>query len=762
MLAGELRGLGADDVRQLRAGVSFSGVLETAYRACLWSRLAARVLLVLRTGPAADADALYETVQRVDWGDHLGVDGTLAVDFTGTSTTIRDTQFGGVRVKDAIVDQFRSAHAGRRPSVDARAPDVRVNAHLARGRVTVSLDLSGDSLHRRGYRVDKVQVEAPLKENLAAAVLLFAAWPQEAAAGGSFLDPLCGSGTLPIEAAWIAADVAPGLLRAEGGARDERRSRGASAGTAQRTAPPRSFGLTRWKGHDDALWGTLLEEARERRDAGLSRLKAAAPGVVVRSSDHDARAIEIACSCAVRAGVADVVSLEVADLDHASPPAPHGLVAANAPYGARMGERDEAEAVCRQLGRRLRAAFGGWRAAVLAGDQHQSSQVGLPLVRETVLRNGALDCTLALFDVDAPAPERTAREAARSSLFAAPRTESAADQLANRLRKNLRHIGRTMRRRDVGCYRLYDADLPEYNLAVDVYEGWLHVQEYAPPPEIDPDRAAAHLAEAVDVLADVVDVRPDRIVVKQRRRMRGAAQYQRHAPGGATLPVTEDGLTYLVDLESYLDTGLFLDQRETRRLIRRLAGGRRFLNLFAYTSTATVCAIAGGAPSTTSVDLSATYLQWSRRNLAENGVTDVVLELAHDMGRGRDAGQRPASSRPAGVAHRLVQADCLRWIGETEAQYDLIYLDPPSFSNSKRMGGATFDVQRDHPDLIRLTVRRLLAPHGILLFSSNRRVFKLDPASFPALTLKDLSRATLAPDFARRANAHHVWRIEAH
>ena len=229
MLAGELRGLGADDVRQLRAGVSFSGALETAYRACLWSRLAARVLLVLRTGPAGDADALYETVQRVDWGEHLGVDGTLAVDFTGTSTTIRDTQFGAVRVKDAIVDQFRSAHAGRRPSVDARAPDVRVNAHLARGRVTVSLDLSGDSLHRRGYRVDRVQVEAPLKENLAAAVLLFAAWPQEAAAGGSFLDPLCGSGTLPIEAALIAADVAPGLLRAEGGGRGEGGTRGERA-----------------------------------------------------------------------------------------------------------------------------------------------------------------------------------------------------------------------------------------------------------------------------------------------------------------------------------------------------------------------------------------------------------------------------------------------------------------------------------------------------------------------------------------------------
>ena len=246
--------------------------------------------------------------------------------------------------------------------------------------------------------------------------------------------------------------------------------------------------------------------------------------------------------------------------------------------------------------------------------------------------------------------------------------------------------------------------------------------------------------------------------------MRGAEQYQRRAAGGAPLPVTEDGLTYLVDLESYLDTGLFLDQRETRRLIRRLAGGRRFLNLFAYTSTATVCADRRRRP-----------LDHLRRPVGD--VPPVVPsqprgERGHRRGprararrgaRARTRGKRRGrgSGRPAGVAHRLVQADCLRWIAEAEGQYDLIFLDPPSFSNSKRMGGATFDVQRDHPDLIRMTARRLLAPHGILLFSSNRRGFKLDPAAFPALTLKDLSRATLAPDFARRANAHHVWRIEA-
>jgi 23S rRNA (guanine2069-N7)-methyltransferase / 23S rRNA (guanine2445-N2)-methyltransferase len=773
LLAGELRGLSADHVRQARAGVSFEGTLETACRVCLWSRLASRVLLTLVIGPAGDADALYATVQRVDWDEHMDVGGTLAVDFTGTSGEIRDTRYGTVRVKDAIVDQFRERHGGRRPSVDSSSPDLRVNAHLAGGRVTVSVDLSGESLHRRSYRADKVQVEAPLKENLAAAVLLFAAWPQEAAAGGSFLDPLCGSGTLPIEAAWIAADVAPGLLRTEG----RPRTRGAAA-TASPRAAGRGFGLTRWKGRDDGLWAGVVGEARERREAGLGRLKAAAPGLVIRGADRDPRAVEVAGACVARAGLGDVVAIERAALERALPPAAHGLVATNAPYGERLGGRKESEVVCRELGRTLRSAFTGWHAAVLAGNPDQQHAIGLRPSRETTLRNGTLDCTLAYYDVAGGDTARgwsserlAARSAVRHGQFDGEGSpgpyDIASDELARRLRRNLGHVGRTMRRQGVTCYRLYDADLPQFNLAVDVYEGRLHVQEYAPPAEIPAAKAAANLAEAIRVIATTLEVRSRDIVVKQRRRQRGAAQYERRAAGSAPQRVTEDGLAYLVDLERYIDTGLFLDQRETRRLIRGLAGGRRFLNLFAYTGAATICAVAGGASTTTSVDLSATYLDWARRNLAENGITDVSMELARERpAAARPAGRRggvPPSAGPRpGSAHRLIQADCLSWISTAEGQYDLILLDPPTFSNSKRMGGATFDVQRDHADLIRMTARRLLAPRGVLLFCSNRRGFVLDPAALPGLAAKDLSRATLAPDFARRAAFHHVWRLQRH
>ena len=402
LLAGELRGLGAAHVKQVRAGVAFSGSLETAYRACLWSRLAGRVLLPLTSGKAADGDELYKTAQAVDWSRHLGVDDTLAVDFTGVNDRIRDTRFGAVRIKDAIVDQFRAASGGKRPSVDARAPDVRVNAHLSSTRVAISIDLSGQSLHRRGYRADKVQVEAPLKENLAAGLLLYAAWPSEAASGASLLDPLCGSGTLPIEAALMAADVAPGLLRAE-------------AELKPGAAP--AFGFLHWRGHDAALWDALLLEARERRAAGIKRLAAARPGVVIRGSDRDQRAVKVARDFVKRAGLHGLVTIEHAQMDTVTAPTARGLLATNAPYGERLDAADEA--AYQQLGERLREAFPGWSAVVLAGDQRQLKAIGLAPKRETDLRNGPLECVLAYYEAGAAptgsAAPRTARAEARSS-----------------------------------------------------------------------------------------------------------------------------------------------------------------------------------------------------------------------------------------------------------------------------------------------------------------------------------------------------------
>jgi 23S rRNA (guanine2445-N2)-methyltransferase / 23S rRNA (guanine2069-N7)-methyltransferase len=306
--------------------------------------------------------------------------------------------------------------------------------------------------------------------------------------------------------------------------------------------------------------------------------------------------------------------------------------------------------------------------------------------------------------------------------------------LANRLRKNLRHLGKWARREGVTCYRLYDADLPEYALAVDLYEEWAHVQEYAAPPTVDPVLAQARLADAMAVIPDALEKPTDHVVLKVRRRQKGLAQYERQAATGRFREVREGGLRFLVNLTDYLDTGLFLDHRPTRALIRSLVSGGRFLNLFAYTGAATVHAAAGGAASTMTVDMSSVYLDWARRNMALNGFAE-------------------------GRAHRFIRADCLAWLASPHAErYHVIFVDPPTFSNSKRMGEATFDVQRDHVGLLRSIVP-LLARGGLILFSNNFRHFKLHRSAFPDLTVEEITHSTIPPDFQRNPRIHNCWKI---
>ncbi|MCO6413023.1 MAG: bifunctional 23S rRNA (guanine(2069)-N(7))-methyltransferase RlmK/23S rRNA (guanine(2445)-N(2))-methyltransferase RlmL [Thiogranum sp.] len=312
----------------------------------------------------------------------------------------------------------------------------------------------------------------------------------------------------------------------------------------------------------------------------------------------------------------------------------------------------------------------------------------------------------------------------------------AARAFANRLQKNLRHLGRWLQREDIRCYRLYDADIPEYALAVDVYGNanhWVHVQEYQAPASIDADKARARLEDAVAVLQEVLSVPAERMFVKVRRQQKGSAQYEKLATSGHFHEVREGGNRFLVNFEDYLDTGLFLDHRITRAMLGALAESRHFLNLFAYTGSATVYAARGGALSTTTVDMSNTYLDWARRNMALNGFT--------------------------GKMHGFIQANCLEWLERTAGarRYGLIFLDPPSFSTSKRMDG-TFDVQRDHVTLIRNTVR-LLEDDGLLVFSNNLRRFQMDREALADLVIEDISRATLPKDFERNPKIHNCWKI---
>ena len=725
LVADELRALSCKRVRPLSGGVSFGGPLWSAYRALLWSRVASRVLLTLARVPAATSDELYDSVAEIVWEEHLGPDGTLAIDANGVNAGLRNTQFTAVRVKDAIADRFIQK-CGRRPSVSTTDPDLRVNVVIREERATISIDLSGQPLHRRGYREPGTQVEAPMKETLAAAVLFVAGWPAIASAGGGFVDPLCGSGTLAIEAAMMAGDVAPGLMR-------------------------QNWGFSRWLGHDAEVWNALVTEATSRREAGLKRL----PTIV--GFDSDPRAVEIARGCVRRAGLDGVVEIGQRDLaqlvaDPEAAPAgaahpsigevPPGLVAANPPYGERIQAQGGLGVLYRQLSQRLRAGFAGWTLAVITPDPGLAAGLGLVVQKTAALYNGRILTQVSVFR--APGADEPALEEA--FVPATPQALSdAAAAFANRLRKNLRHLDKWARRSGVSCFRVYDADLPDYAVAVDVYTGagpdassrWAHIAEYAPPPGIDPARAQQRLDDALVVVPEVLGIDPEDVFLKVRQRQRGDSQYERVSRSGVIGTVEEGGLLFEVNLTDYLDTGLFLDHRLTREWIRDIAEGKRFLNLFAYTGTVSVYAADGGARETTTVDLSATYVGWAERNMARNGF--------------------------AGSQHRRVQGDVLQWIDAAaatpDARYDLVFCDPPTFSNSKRMQ-ETWDVQRDHVSLITRTAE-VLAPGGVLVFSCNRRKFALDSdaLTLAGLACEDVTARTIPQDFERKPGVHACWLI---
>ncbi|MCL7463281.1 bifunctional 23S rRNA (guanine(2069)-N(7))-methyltransferase RlmK/23S rRNA (guanine(2445)-N(2))-methyltransferase RlmL [Pseudomonas sp. NW5] len=719
LLLEEAAALGLQDGRSQVAAVQGQGSLETAYRLCLWSRLANRVLLVLGRFPVDSAEALYQAVRSVDWSEHLLATGSLAIEFSGRGAGIDNTHFGALKVKDAIVDSLRTA-SGERPSVDKYDPDLRVHARLERGELVLSIDLSGFSLHQRGYRLQ--QGAAPLKENLAAAILIRAGWPQLAAEGGALADPMCGVGTFLVEAGMMAADLAPNLKREK-------------------------WGFSNWLGHVPALWKKLHAEAEARAAAGLAR-----PPLWIRGYEADPRLIQPGRNNIERAGLGDWVKIyqgELATFEPRPDQNQTGLVVCNPPYGERLGDEASLLYLYQNLGERLRQSCLNWQAAVFTGAPELGKCMGLRSHKQYAFWNGALPCKLLLFKVlpeqfvtgrnEAAQPAPQARMIGGQLVERPPAVRSEPARLseggqmfANRLQKNLKQLGKWARKTGVECYRLYDADMPEYALAVDLYRDWVHVQEYAPPRSIDPDKAQARLLDALAAIPQALDIDPSRVVIKRRERQAGKKQYERQAQQRQFMEVGEGGVKLLVNLTDYLDTGLFLDHRPLRLRIQQEAAGKRFLNLFCYTATATVHAAKGGARSTTSVDLSKTYLDWARRNLALNGFSDK---------------------------HRLEQGDVMAWLEADRGEYELIFIDPPTFSNSKRMEGV-FDVQRDHVHLLDLAMARL-AKGGVLYFSNNFRKFQLDPALEQRYAVEEISAQTLDPDFARNPKIHRAWQLSA-
>jgi len=697
LLAVELSSLGADTVRETVAGVHFNASRAVAYRACLWSRLANRILWPLASVDAADSEQFYAGLRELDWPGLFDPESSIAVDFVGTNDEIRNTQFGAQRCKDAIVDSFVQA-CGRRPAVDRARADVRINVRLAKTTARVSIDFAGGSLHQRGYR--RSTGAAPLKENLAAAILLRADWPAVAAGGGALIDPMCGSATLLIEGAMLAADIAPGLGR------------------------PR-YGFEKLHMHEHAQWRALLAEATGRAQRGR-----ASELPEIRGYDLDSRVIRRAQENIARADLQQAVRVSARPLSAlvkpTHKPLTSGLLVTNAPYGERLGDRAGLSALYRQLGERMAAEFTGWTAAVFTSELALGKSIGLRSHKRYTLFNGAIETQLLLFDLS----DNTLKDAP-ATVDATPPLSDGARMFANRLRKNRKRLAPWLRREGVECYRLYDADMPEYSVAVDIYGSHVHVAEYQAPASVAEEAAQRRLQEVADALPSALDVAPERVVYKQRRRQRGVSQYERQAARGELLTVNEGEARLLVNLHDYLDTGLFLDHRPLRRRLAVECHGEDFLNLFCYTGSATVHAAVGGARSTTSVDTSKTYLEWLRKNLSVNGEGDGP--------------------------HEIVRDDCMNFLNGCQARFDTVLLDPPSFSNS-RSREETFDVQRDHAVLVTAAMGVLRA-HGQLYFSNNRRGFQLDPGLADSFDISDISAQTLDPDFARNPRIHQCWRV---
>ena len=691
LLKVELTELGATECKIAQGGVHFQADDEALYRSLLWSRLASRILLPIVNGKVYSDLDLYSIVTGQDWLSYFDEKATFFVDFNGTNQEIRHTQFGAMRVKDAIVDYFERQGKAR-PNVDKDYPDIRIHAYLNKEELVVSLDLSGEALHLRGYR--EYTGQAPLRETLAAAIVLRSGWKK----GTPLVDPMCGSGTLLIEAAQMEAQIAAQLHRLH-------------------------WGFDCWKGHNQDAWDKVKAEAAQQAETYFNQnLKPHFYGF-----DLDHRVLKKAQKNAQNAGVAHLIQWKQGDVTALKNPSPDevGTVICNPPYGERLGTTPALIALYSVFGQRLKNEFGGWNASIFSSESTLLDCLRMRSHRQFKAKNGPLDCVQKNYQIS----ER--KESTVENPLEFDRTLTVAVDFANRLQKNIKKIEKWAKQQGLDAYRLYDADLPEYNVAVDRYGDHIVVQEYAAPKNIDENKARQRLLDAVTATLQVTGIETNKLILKVRQKQKGTNQYEKLANKGEYFYVNEYGAQLWVNLTDYLDTGLFLDHRLTRKMVGEMAKGKDFLNLFAYTGSATVHAALGGAKSTTTVDMSNTYLNWAEQNLILNDIE--------------------------GKQHKLIQADCLQWLEKCDRQFDLIFVDPPTFSNSKRMEDS-WDVQRDHIKLMR-NLKRILRPNGTIVFSNNKRGFKMDFEALDELGLNavEISAKTLPLDFERNKQIHNCW-----
>ncbi len=726
----ELAALGYEARSAAPGRLVFSGDASAICRANLWLRAGERVLIHMGSFPATDFGVLFDGTAALPWERWLPRNAEFPVNGRSHRSQLSSVPACQRIVKRAIVKRLQEAY--RTENLPETGPRGAIEISLREDAATLTLDTTGVGLHKRGYR--RLVGEAQIRETLAAVLVQLSIWQP----GRVLADPFCGTGTIPIEAALIGRNMAPGLRR--------------------------EFAAESWPTFESRHWRTAREEARDLvRPALTERLL---------GYDINPEALSLARYHAEQAGVSEDIHWQERPFSELRAKAEYGCIVTNPPYGERMGDDVEIAKLYQSFPLVLRR-LPTWSHYILSARRDLEALVGQEADRRRKLYNGPLECTYYQFY--GPRPPREGEEKAKkgtekpeefsevlevedasaahididlAEVVAVPRlpqppigpafgglqeaAKRQATEFANRLQKRARHLRRWPTRRGITCYRLYERDVPEVPLVVDCYEDALHLAEFVRPH----DRSPAQHADWLDLMArtagEVLKVPRERVFLKHRDRQRGAAQYGRVDARRARFVVQEGGLKFMVNLSDYVDTGLFLDHRPTRQMVRETAAGKRFLNLFGYTGSFTVYAAAGGAATTTTVDKSATYIDWARENLELNALV--------------------------GPQHQLVRSDIQDFLERLtlQDQWDLAVVDPPTFSNTKGIDDP-WDVQRDHADLLRRLAVHIV-PGGVVFFSTNFRRFRLNEAALGDYIIRDITRQTIPEDF-RNERIHACWKL---
>lgn len=697
VVARELQNLGYEPKNIEVGRTLFTGTERDICRANIHLRCAGHVLIRVGEFPCEDFGQLFDQTVELPWERWLPKNACFPVDGRSVRSTLSSVPAVQSVVKKAIVTRLQKAW--KTETLPEDGPKYPVEISLLKDRATLTIDTTGEGLHRRGYR--KLVGAAPLRETLAAGLVLLSYWNRER----PLLDPFCGSGTIPIEAALIGRNIAPGLKR--------------------------NFISETWNQIPFQDWVDVRLAAKE---AILPDIPAPIFGC-----DLDPDAVEMARYHAQMAGVSNDVRFECRDFLKTESSDEYGCTIMNPPYGKWIGEYSELKALYFAIPSILQK-LPTWSHYIYTAFPDFERLIGQEASRRRKIYNSRLECTYYQFFGPRP-PKETEPSEENSQPSSQPirgvfgglsdSVKNSAKDFERRLEKLNHHLRRWPTKRGITCFRVYDRDIPEIPLAIDRYEDCLHIAEYDRPN----DRNAAQQGQWMDLMVEitgrVLDVPKEKIFVKRRQRQRGASQYERWDTRHFVIEAHEGGLKFFVNLSDYLDTGLFLDHRITREMVRKEAAGKRFLNLFAYTGSFSVYAAAGGAQSVTTVDLSNTYLDWAQDNMELNGFRGPQFEY--------------------------VRSDVFRFLNALydDEIFDLVVLDPPTFSNSKDLDD--WDVQRDHAEMLNLLISHL-APGGVIYFSNNNRRFKLDEDAIQGVFIREISNRTVPEDF-RNKRIHRCWRM---